>query len=314
MEEIKNKYDALLIDAVNLSHRLYKKEDPQLVTKKLVYKDFIKNFINTVEDLKRKYLYSDGKVYLLFDNYFSRADLQNSFIYAARKSIDEDYKKRRSKAEKEFYNSINLIRYYYLIGKPDYITIRIEGLEADDLVKPLIQSDLKDKSYLMVTTDLDWCRYLTQTGHWLPNLSEDPETSSDLAFKLGFPINEKNIICYKALFGDSSDNIPETVRKTQENIRTFCNIIKNIKYPEQFIKEARENPTKNKLFTDLIGNERQFTINLQLVSTIPCGNSVFRENVIKGRNAESLYNSLREILGLNGQKSFVFGNVKRPRV
>ena len=110
MEEIKNKYDALLIDAVNLSHRLYKKEDPQLVTKKLVYKDFIKNFINTVEDLKRKYLYSDGKVYLLFDNYFSRADLQNSFIYAARKSIDEDYKKRRSKAEKEFYNSINLIR------------------------------------------------------------------------------------------------------------------------------------------------------------------------------------------------------------
>ena len=68
------------------------------------------------------------------------------------------------------------------------------------------------------------------------------------------------------------------------------------------------------MFTDIVGNERQFTINLQLVSTISCGDSIFRENVIKGRNAESLYESLREILGLNGQKSFVFGNVKRPRV
>ena len=164
MEEIKVKYDNILVDVVNLCYRIYKEEDPSLLSSKFVYKTFVKNFILTIEDLKNKYLHSDGNIYLLFDNYFSRVDLQNSFMYADRKRIDETYKKARKKDTKEFYNSINLIRYYYLIGPPKYYTIRIDGLEADDFVKPILQK-IKSRMNLMVTTDLDWCRYLSETTH-----------------------------------------------------------------------------------------------------------------------------------------------------
>lgn len=312
MEEIKVKYDNILVDVVNLCYRIYKEEDPSLLSSKFVYKTFVKNFILTIEDLKNKYLHSDGNIYLLFDNYFSRVDLQNSFMYADRKRIDETYKKARKKDTKEFYNSINLIRYYYLIGPPKYYTIRIDGLEADDFVKPILQK-IKSRMNLMVTTDLDWCRYLSETTHWLPDLSQPPETNIDLSHKLGFKVNETSIISYKAFFGDLSDNIPEVARKTKENFTTFCDYIKKVKSPEDFISIARDKPT-NPLFKGIIDDERQFIINLQLVKNIPIQEEVFKQNLVEGRNADTLFKSLREVLGLESQKTFVFGNVKRPRV
>ena len=74
MEEIVvKKYDAIVIDSVNFAYKTFKINDelPVRISKKTVYKDSICNFINSVEDLKNKYLKSDGQVYLLFDNYFN---------------------------------------------------------------------------------------------------------------------------------------------------------------------------------------------------------------------------------------------------
>ena len=77
-ENFVKRYDALVIDSVNFAYRTFKieGETPVRISKKTVYKDSICNFIDSVEDLKNKYLKSDGQVYLLFDNYFSRADLR----------------------------------------------------------------------------------------------------------------------------------------------------------------------------------------------------------------------------------------------
>lgn len=313
MSELIEKFDALIIDSVNLSYKLFEKERPSVVSKKLVYKEFVKSFISTIEDLKRKYLHSDGKIYLLFDNYTSRFELQSAFVYASRKEIDENYKKKRDKDTKEFYNSINLIRYYYLIGLPQYITVRVDGLEADDLVKPLLNSDLKDKRCLMITSDLDWCRYVSQRVYWLHNLNSEPESASQLSARLGFRVTEKNIICFKAIFGDPSDNIRGIARSSEENISKFIAIIDTIKDPEDLIMIARRD-SKDSLLSCILNNERQFTINLQLVSTINCRSEIFRANILPGRNTETLYKSLREILGIESSKKFVFGNIKRQRV
>ena len=313
MNELIEKFDALIIDSVNLSYKLFEKETPSVVSKKLVYKEFVKTFIKTIEDLKKKYLHSDGEVYLLFDNYTSRFELQSAFMYASRKEIDENYKKKRDKDSKEFYNSINLIRYYYLIGPSKYISVRVDGLEADDLVKPLLNTDLKDKRCLMVTSDLDWCRYISQKVYWLHNLNAEPESAIQLSARLGFKVNEKSIICFKAIFGDPSDNIKGIARNTEANVSEFIRLMNKVEAPEDLIMMAR-NDHSGELLMDILGNERQFTINLQLVSTINCRPEIFKANTLPGRNTETLYKSLREILGIESSKKFVFGNVKKQRV
>lgn len=311
------RYECLVIDVVNLCYKVYhkSKESVELIGNKLVYKEFVKSFIRLIEDLKGKYLEDGGSIYLLFDNYKSRADLQSSFLYAARKEIDEGYKKKRSKEEKEFYNSINLIKYYYLIGPSNYYTGRVEGLEADDLVKPL-KAMLGEKKILLVTSDLDWCRYIDKSTSWLPKLGEEPRTVEDVSYELGFKVTETSVMAYKALFGDVSDNIPLTIRKTESNVQEFKNSIPNIEYPEQYIKITREmgRDYKDPFYKELSENERQFIVNCQLVATIPCKKEIFENNLLPGRNTEKLYKSLREILGLDVNKVFKFGGLKRPRI
>ena len=315
------RYDSLIIDTVNLAYKVFEKdnESPKLIAKKLVFKKSVCNFIRTVEELKKKYLHFDGQVYLLIDNYFSRADLQSTFLFADRKQLDEAYKATRKKENKSFYNSINLIRYYYLIGPSEYHTIRIDGLEADDLVKPLLSSRCKDQRCLMVTNDLDWCRYLGEGVDWLPYLDGEPETKEDVSQRLGFEANEKNLIIYKSFFGDESDNIPATSRHSKENTAQFLELINTVEYPEQLIMLARDKEKVERwpILEDISGSvdkEKRFLINIQLVSSIACTTDHLESCLTTGRFAETLYKVVRESIGLDvPAQEFVFGNVKRPR-
>ena len=315
------KYNSIIIDTVNLAYKVFEKGDetPKLLAKKLVFKKSVCNFINAVEELKKKYLHYDGQIYLLVDNYFSRADLQSTFLFADRKQLDEAYKATRKKENKSFYNSINLIRYYYLIGPPEYHTIRIDGLEADDLVKPLLISECKDQRCLMITNDLDWCRYLGPNVNWLPDLAREPETKEDVSLRLGFEVNEKNLIIYKALFGDDGDNIPATSRHSKENLDQFSKLIEIAEYPEQLILLARnkDNLQNYPILEDITGGidkEKRYLINVQLVSSIACTPDHLKSCLTSGRYAETLYKVVREALGLDTtNQEFVFGNVKRPR-
>lgn len=317
------KYECLIIDTVNLAYKTFLKKEEnkiELISKKPVYKDSICNFIRAVENLRKKYLYDDGKIYLLIDNYFSRADLQSTFLYATRKELDESYKKTRKKENKEFYNSLNLIRYYYLIGPNNYATCRIEGLEADDLVKPLLLSECKDKNCLMITSDLDWCRYLSNKVHWLPSLSSEPEDFQTFTLKIGLNSTEesieKDIICYKAIFGDESDNISPLIRINDERHKDFLEAIKDIRYPEDLILKSRKAiSSNNTIFQTIKNNENQFLINLQLVSTINCNIDNFLKELTYGHAETTLFKMVREILGLELRKTvFKFGGVKRPRI
>lgn len=296
-----------------------KGETPLQISKKSVYKNSICNFIKFLESLKDKYLSSDGEVYLLFDNYFSRADLRSTYMFADRKKLDESYKATRKKENKEFYNSINFLRYYYLIGPEKYHTIRIDNLEADDLVEPLFNLlgiINGTKSALMITTDADWTRYLSDSVDWLPNLSSCPETITDFSNKMGFKINKQNIILYKALFGDSSDNISGLVSNNENNRKEFLELINLIKYPEQLIEMSRGLEERNKynILKKISENEKGFLINLQLIFPIPCGVDTLKSHLTTGRNAETLYRTVREVMGLEETEGFVFGNVKRNRV
>ena len=320
-ENFVKKYDALVIDSVNFAYRTFKieGETPVRISKKTVYKDSICNFIDSVEDLKNKYLKSDGQVYLLFDNYFSRADLRSMYMFVNRKELNESYKANRKKESKEFYNSLNFLRYFYLIGPEQYHTIKIDNLEADDLVKPLFET-IKviggNTSALMVTNDLDWTRYLSDSVDWLPRLNETPEDVRVLSNKLGFNVNEKSIIAYKALFGDSSDNIKGMVTLNNKNLEEFRGLMDKCSFADDLIYLARTVPnTQEKSILKAIhDDEKTYIINMQLVDTIACSKETLACSLTTGRNAVSLYSTIKKAIGLDGPEKFTFGNVRRTRI
>jgi 5'-3' exonuclease len=324
MNSTVKKYDCLIIDIVNFCYKLftYKKEKNQVIQvgSKLVYLESIKSAIKSIDSLAEKYLHSGGQVYILFDNYYSRADLKSSFLFADRKSLDEAYKETRKKENREFYNSVNFLKYFYIIGPSKYHTAQITGLEADDLLKPLLTlPQCKDKKCLLVTSDLDWARYLSNNPiiDWLPSLSEDPQSIEDLSQSLGFPVTEDNIELYKAIFGDASDNIDPLIRENPERKAQFIEILKKLNYPEEIILFSRDSDKKKKwsLLEAVSAKERQFLINLQLVSSIPCKPENLKEVLTDGNNSTILYRTVCEAIGLiETEKQFSFGNVRRPRV
>ena len=88
------------MDAVNFAHKtfsLVNPEKPEYVGKREIYKGYACKFIKSLEDLRKKYLESEGKIILLFDNYFSRADMQSSFNFSDRKRLNDAYKATRKK-------------------------------------------------------------------------------------------------------------------------------------------------------------------------------------------------------------------------
>lgn len=317
--ENNKKYDCILIDVVNLAYKVFKIKTSavKLVTDKPIYRDSCVNFIKAVESLRKQYLHFDGRIFLLTDNYHSRADLQSMFSYAIdeRKNISDEYKSSRKRANKEFYNTINLARYYFTIADPSYINVRVDSMEADDLVKPVLVNECEGKTCLLVTNDLDWARYLNNRIDWLPELDGAPETYQELSNRLGFPVTELSIILYKTFFGDISDDIPETVRRTQTNKEQFLEIIKEVKEPEDIIMFCRENRKRFSLCDELALNERRMIINLTLVSNLKCDYETVKKNTIIGRDKNTLFKMLREVLEIESKpKVFEFGNVKRPRV
>lgn len=314
------KYDCLIVDMVNLCHKIFKKKDEVIsIGAKLVFKDSICEVIKLLENLSKKYLHDDGEVFLLFDNYYSRADLKTSFLFADRRDLSKAYKESRKKENKEFYNSVNFLKYFYTTGPSKYYTLQITGLEADDLVKPLLISKYgKNKTGLMITSDLDWCRYLSEDPKidYLPDLGENPKTYFDMSCILGFDIQENNVILYKALFGDRSDDIKGIAPLNEENKKHFLELLGTFKDPLDlvFISRKMKNEKINPLLKIILDNEKQYSVNVQLISSIPCDPTYVEGYIVKGGATNSLHKTIREAIGLDTQsKKFVFGNIKRPR-
>ena len=317
------KYDNIIIDVCNLSYKILddtkKASSTIVINNKSSYKEFIASFIRSVDSLVERFGTDSTLVYCLFDNYKSRLDLQNSFLNSRRKSISENYKKNRKKQPKEWYNSLNILKYFYEVNEPRYYVAQLQGLEADDLVKPTL-SLVKGRS-LLITSDLDWCRYLSSNVDWLPSLDEEPLSVEDTTLKLGFKCTENNIILYKALFGDPSDNITGVIPETSYNREKVLDLMKSrepydpvdlIMDIRQFDREKGADPFWESLDNnELISNYR---VNLQLVSTINVSPGVFKRELLKGSDRKGVVKSLREIVGLvSSSKKFTFGNIRRPR-
>ena len=179
-----------------------------------------------------------------------------------RKEMLTDYKQNRDKQNDKFYKQIDFIlKICAQIGT----VYREPGYEADDLAACFIKQYVtEDDECLLITGDMDWLQMLSRNVSVLqlkPNYVNTLWTDELFFKEYGF--TPKQIIDYKALCGDKSDNIPGVKgvgdKQAKELIKEFGtveNIYKNI---------VKVFNTRN-LQTNLIENEGIALLNKKLVT------------------------------------------------
>jgi 5'-3' exonuclease len=301
-------YDIILIDALNLLYRL---RDEANVSKKLkisskaVYRDLAISYISFINELKQTYMTPDASLFLLYDPIPHSYEISSAYRNQ-RQQISSSYKSTRKKDSKEFYNTFDLLRYYYLAGPEWIYSAQRQATEADDLVKPVIKNYASDNhKILMITNDKDWTRYLSTNVDWMPKLKEI-STAKDFEQKEGYVPSENSVVLYKALLGDISDNIPPVLAP---------------KYKSKVVEWIREGATLDKILQESLShstvieqeiqkNQRQIEINYQLISAVDIEDREINAVVSQGRNSIAIKNSVDLLLGLKApSKSFIFGDM-----
>lgn len=310
------KYSAILVDALNLLYRLREQRDEtsSRIASKYVYRDLMVRFITFMDALQDRYIAPEGRVYFLFDHSPSGHDHGRSYRNIGRKAIDSRYKENRQKDSKEFYNTFDLLKYYYLTNKPHYISLQAQGYEADDLVKPVLTHYISDSARsLLVTNDHDWTRYLSSTVDWLPKLSH-PSTIQDYIEERGYVPSEQSVVVYKAVFGDKSDNIPGLLPESPKNVDEMISILSNpnintdTMIQRSFDSEALDTSSIYKAIHD---NEKQYRINVQLIEARPLTESHLQSITCVGRDSTVAGAAVETAIGIRQEeRTFVFGNIR----
>jgi hypothetical protein len=324
-------FDYLIIDSVLMGYLVLNTSDtPDLkdtvkVGNKKVYKGFIKSFIETVDHLKTKHLKENGEVIFLFDNYESREQIKQLLRPLkesdSRKKINPSYKAQRRAQKMDFYSSLEIIRYYYMVNDKTHHTARIPNLEADDLVKPCIEYLQKKTPHckiLLVTNDSDWCRYLLpEEIQWLPELYGEPIGVFQFIKKFGFPPTEDSIILNKIIYGDEADNIKAVFPELKGDTRKF--IMKNFFSITDLMFDVGKFPETKEYISLIKERETEIRSAYQMLATIPVTDEHFKSVFVTGRDSKVSITNIRNIIfGREESKEikkdkFEFGGLKIPR-
>lgn len=247
-ERVERKFNYILIDGSNLYHRAYSLGKTQFELSNTLYlkHHVIKIALETLDKVLSDFAYLESEIFILFDNSQSRINI--------RKEIDPLYKSNRDKvlADKELYAIHNLFIEILKRRSNQYRVLMAGALEADDLVKPLINIlNLHRKEALMVTNDMDWARNISNQVLWY-NWSTIYDKENFYS-KFKFYPNEESVKIFKTIKGDPSDHIPVAIKDIGQieferileasydfkNFNDFISYIENMKDSELKIKMKR---------------------------------------------------------------------------
>ncbi len=128
-----------------------------------------------------------------------------------RDEIYAEYKATRVKADQELYDQIPLV--YEVVNAFDIPIYSKKGYEADDVIGTMARKLEYDKSIksVIVTGDMDMLQLVDNAGtevYLLRKGLSDFHLYNETAVKKRFGFGPEHIVDYKAMRGDSSDNIP----------------------------------------------------------------------------------------------------------
>lgn len=164
-----------------------------------------------------------------------------------RDELFDEYKAKRVKPPQEFYDQIADV--WEFVRVMEIPLLSKDGFEADDVIGTIskrINGDLKEGEVIIVTGDQDALQLVDdRTKVAMPAMGKIKETVYDTSAVFGkFNLSPKQIIDYKALSGDNSDNIPgvagvgpKTATALLNEYGTLEGIYKNLKNKEDFEKK-----------------------------------------------------------------------------
>lgn len=153
-----------------------------------------------------------------------------------RKDIYPEYKAGRKPAPSDFYEQIPIL--YELLDAFGWPLYEIDGYEADDIMATFsVQATDRGIDTALITSDLDALQALSSTVqvYALKNGLSNLEKFDVKSFEEKYGIKVDQFLDYKALTGDSSDNIPgvagvgkKTATKLLQEYQTLENIYANL--------------------------------------------------------------------------------------
>ena len=280
-------YDNIIIDSQNLYWRSVLSSLKKCLDGEddKIYSNSIREFLDRVNNLKNRFGTYKSKIYLLFDNPLS--------ITNKRKTIDVEYKHSRDtkNVPKNFYKTLDSLQEILKVYKNSLYIIKHDGLEADDLVYPLLHKLKNEETKIVISTDMDWARSLgvDDKCNWFNFVEEYNKEKFKEKYK--FDPSGKAIQMYKAIHGDNSDSIPNAVPYLPKEI--LLDIITKYNSPKELFINLTQYPEKWKIkITDA---KNRIITNYKLVDFIEykkLNNFIFecKENIELLRFYFNLYN------------------------
>lgn len=184
----------------------------------------------------------------------------------------KEYKANRISQPEEFYKQIPLVK--SVLEAFELKSFSQNGLEADDLIGALNNSkkEINDLNARIITGDLDLLQLIddrTEVYFLQQGLTQNKVYNSSEVFER-FGVFPKQIIDFKALVGDSADNIiglakvgPKTASQL---IQKFTNLENIYQYLEKPLSNQPNNLIKRSLAESLVREKEKILLNKMLVT------------------------------------------------
>ena len=244
----------IIIDGNALLHRAWHALPP-LTTKKGVLVNAAYGFTSILLNIIKEYK----------PNYLCAAfDLKAPTF---RHKMFADYKAKRIKQPDELYNQIPIIK--EILESFNIPIYEKKGYEADDVIGTIVKSlkNKKDIEKLILTGDLDTLQLIDKTIKVLTFKQgiKDMRIYDNKAVKERYNLSPEQMIDYKALRGDASDNIPGVPGIGE---KTAINLISKFKTLDNLYRKFETSNLADKLKSKLEENKKQAYFSKELATII----------------------------------------------
>jgi DNA polymerase-1 len=125
-----------------------------------------------------------------------------------RHKLSDEYKATRQKADPELYEQFPRVK--QVVTTLGFPVIELAGYEADDIIATIAKRDLKSDEVIVVTGDMDALQLVDDhiTVYSMRRGFTDTVRYDAKAVEERYAIRPDQVVDYKALRGDTSDNIP----------------------------------------------------------------------------------------------------------
>ena len=185
----------------------------------------------------------------------------------------KEYKAGREKQPQEFYDQIPLTK--NVVKSFDIPVFTKDGFEADDLIGTIVchqRNNIPNLKFLIVTGDLDLCQLIDQqtSVYFLRQGVSQIKNYDQKAVKERFDLSPQQLIDFKALRGDPSDNIkgvkgigPKTALNLIKKFKTLENLYKHL---EKCLNKKEDCLIKQSLAELLMKNKKTVFLDKELVT------------------------------------------------